>query len=101
MYGISIEGTACRKFASRLVNYIWGMVFAGSYFWISVHKRMETSNKLLFSLSFHHRLLRFILARNVKSCCRNSTQSGQNDFVLSAPMAAVQPNSTVFSANKF
>ena len=32
-----------------------GNVTARNYFGIRVHKRMEANNKLLYSLSFHHR----------------------------------------------
>ena len=37
-----------------------GSVTAVSYFGVSPRKRMEAKNKLLYSLSFHHRERKFI-----------------------------------------
>jgi hypothetical protein len=51
-----------------------GNVTARNYFGISVHKRMEVNNKLLYSLSFHHRERKFIWPEMWKICWRNSTK---------------------------
>jgi len=70
-----------------------GNVTAGNYFGVSVHKRMEANNKLLYSLSFHHRERKFIgLKCEKKTANESPPKSGQNCFILSAVVATFQMN---------
>jgi hypothetical protein len=67
-----------------------GNVTAGNYFGVGVHKRMEANNKLLYSLSFHHRERRFIGLKCEKAAAEIPPKSGQNCFILSAVVAKFQ-----------
>jgi len=69
-----------------------GNVTAGNYFGISVHKRMEANNKLLYSLSFHHRERKFIGLKCEKAAAEIPPKSGQNCLILSAVVATFQMN---------
>ena len=69
-----------------------GNVTAGNYFGVNVHKRMEANNKLLYSLSFHHRERKFIGLKWEKAAAEIPPKSGQNCFILSAVVAKFQMN---------
>jgi hypothetical protein len=67
-----------------------GNVTARNYFGVGVHKRIETTNKLLYSLSFHHRERKFIGLKCEKAAAEIPPKSGQNCFILSAVVATFQ-----------